>query len=714
MGRPLEGSKRRRGTKVLASVPDATSTSGRREYSFDDDPSADAWIAESLARRRAGLPPAKPQRTPRSVVVTRQPQTIRGPLGPAARAWHSEHYEEMLRGGADRSSDVARDLENHIIVVFDALTLMPYEEARDLVKAWLRTMSGRKPKGADFGLTPATPPYAYRTVAGLLEILRMVLAHMRLSDPTLPDYTVGLGALKPVGKEKPAAPIVSIAMTARIAAHLHVIHQLVLWLIRLGGLRISEVFGLRVAHFFDDDEKDNGLLVVGDQGGKAFATRDDDGEVHQVFHKEQSKTSSGRRLIMLCPQLTVLVRTVIEVFHTAPDGTVDFTARLVPTIRSICGGQSGFRSALKRAVAAVGGVSDDPDDYVVPHDLRKNFASDLGWSDEISELLARRLMGHRAGKDVFATVYTLDRRLAKDLIPGAKVMEDQVAEAGLDHLMVPTAERPLYGTDVDSTRVARVDAMLEELAWLRPEVTDALTVAEAAAQLSRTEHGVRRLVTSGILAATKRDGRWWVDPEAVATFAKRFEGISFLPLIADEAAVPYGVARRTMDRLGITPEMDPYSRTLLLTDADAARVAGELARVKALRQRSMTIPDAAAALSCAKHTVERWVAAGRLELDLEGDGGPSRYVTRASVTVELEKRTPRRRATVTVVSFTDATGITEEGVQALVREGMLVRARAGHLTDASVRAWVTGYRPDLLGNPIVSGRSTDHSSAVRH
>lgn len=80
----------------------------------------------------------------------------------------------------------------------------------------------------------------------------------------------------------------SFGECARIAGHLHPVHQLVLWLQRVMGLRISEAFGVMV----DDviDLGDTGLLLVRGQGGRQFRVRDEAGRVVTVTYKESLKT----------------------------------------------------------------------------------------------------------------------------------------------------------------------------------------------------------------------------------------------------------------------------------------------------------------------------------------------------------------------------------------------------------------------------------------
>lgn len=144
----------------------------------------------------------------------------------------------------------------------------------------------------------------------------------------------------------------NLSECARIATHLHPVHQLVLWLQRVTGLRISEAFGLLV----DDviDLGDTGLLLVRGQGGRAFRVRDDEGRVVSVHYKERTKTEAGTRVLVLPRAMLEPLRIAIEAFHTDPDtGEVDETARLVQGLRTADeSGQLSFREAFVVAAAA--------------------------------------------------------------------------------------------------------------------------------------------------------------------------------------------------------------------------------------------------------------------------------------------------------------------------------------------------------------------------
>jgi hypothetical protein len=232
----------------------------------------------------------------------------------------------------------------HIVPASATLPDCDVEAGRNLAKDWLRTLSGRAALTPGSLLVPGPTTYARHTASGMLWLLRQVLAYVRNLGHPVPLYAEGSGihALHPVGRpKKRRAPLVSVEVTASIAGQLHVVHRTVLWLLRLRGFRISESYGLLVANFFVDADGD-GFILTEAQGGKSFRVRKDDGAVEVTNRKESGKTDAATRLVALPAPLTFLLMKLIEAFHTLPDGSIDTTARLIPTIRSEHGGQGDF------------------------------------------------------------------------------------------------------------------------------------------------------------------------------------------------------------------------------------------------------------------------------------------------------------------------------------------------------------------------------------
>jgi integrase len=285
-------------------------------------------------------------------------------------------------------------------------------------------------------------------VADALWVLRRVLGFARANGIVPPgfDPTEGLAAPSPdaavARSRRPTSKLrpLSFPECARIAAHLHPVHQLVLWVQRVMGLRISEAFGVLV----DDviDLGDSGLLLVRGQGGRAFRIRDDHGRVVTATYKETTKTQAASRTLVVPSIMMELIRVAVDAFHTDPEtGDADEVARLVPGIRiEDESGQLGFREAFETAAAAEGLGSSDLGFRVSPHLLRKSVATDLAWQPGIEDAVRRRFMGHRASDDVYGRVYTLDHPELTPLAEVARLL-DEIIRFSIGSLLIPTTRR---------------------------------------------------------------------------------------------------------------------------------------------------------------------------------------------------------------------------------------------------------------------------------
>ena len=130
----------------------------------------------------------------------------------------------------------------------------------------------------------------------------------------------------------PSAPRQPISLTrcADIASRLHVVHQLVLWVMRILGLRISEAYGIRVYDVLDQGAGQYGAVAVKAQGGKKFSQAGPDGTTVTTDGKDDLKTANSKRVLVVPPALMDLFRMVIAVFHTDAEGVIRQDARLVP------------------------------------------------------------------------------------------------------------------------------------------------------------------------------------------------------------------------------------------------------------------------------------------------------------------------------------------------------------------------------------------------
>lgn len=546
-------------------------------------------------------------------------------------------------------------------------------------------------------------------------MLRSVLAFARANGLVAPgfDPTEGLTAPKPdaavARTPRPTAqprPL-SFPEFARIASHLHPVHQLVLWLQRVMGLRISEAFGVLV----DDviDLGDIGSLVVHGQGGRYFRVRDDHGRVVKVSHKETTKTEAASRTLVVPSAMMELVRVVVDAFHTDPDtGEVKEPARLVPGLRVDDEfGQLSFWQAFGQATVAEELSGRDLGFRVSPHLLRKSVATDLAWQPQIEGTVRRRFMGHRASDDVYGRVYTLDHPELVPLKEVARVL-DELIRRSVGSLLVPTTRRVRWAR---STRLfghaAAVEATLAAAGWMidpRDSDDPLCDTQRVASELGIASTTARRWMRDGtlncvIVRDAKQPPSGWARLSDVWSLRDRLADRVLLPDLAEQLGVRYHELYRTARRLGMDLERHPTSRQFEVPHEEAGLLRSEHARVQALHDRSMKVAAAARRLSLAVSTVMLMAKRGELHTDPETDSSNARFVTRASV--EKHRKTDVARSSAKAlkpesVPLADVIRFTGRGrteLLDLVRAGILEEVPGGrgpcHLTAESLRTWMT-------------------------
>ncbi len=645
MGRPRKGSVTPRGNAWRASVPHLDPNQGRLETTFSTEKAAQAWVKAQLARLDKGLEPQLPRRQSGAGLAKLAPTTF----SEVAWRWYNERYVALERGEGDRKIGVRDDLRLHVIPAFADLFTLDVLEGRARIIDWLRVRSGRKPLSPGSPLLPGKKTYSKTTVTGFLWILKEVIAYARQTGLDVPEYVAKedttIAALKPVGRRKRKPQLLLMAEAPRFAACLHWIHQFGFWLMRLAGMRISEAYGLYVESFIRDIDGD-GFLRVKDQGGRTFFVVTEDGDIEPASVKEGGKSDAAFRLIALPRLLTEMIAFVIDTFHTDDDGIVDVKARLIPAIQSETGGQDGFRSALKKAALEIGVAEGDEDVEVllIPHDLRKAYSTDLAWNPGVSGLLARRALGHRAGSDVFDLVYTLDPRLKAAMLPVAWALDEELEREGVSTLMVPMALRPLFGGVHSQNTIARLDAELAQIGWQVPADPETITAAEAAVLLGYTEKHTRRLMGVHI-AAVKTKKSWSVRVEDVLAFRDRLDGKVLLREVAVDAGVPYRMALRHLQTLGITPGRDTYDeRVIVMTVDEAAVVISHFEQERERGLHSVTRMRAAEILGVTPSTVEQLLLSGHLVAHEDGCDGSGVRIAMDSIEKELSRRQRRGRS----------------------------------------------------------------------
>jgi integrase len=550
-------------------------------------------------------------------------------------------------------------------------------------------------------------------VADALWVLRRILAFARANGivPAGFDPTEGLDAPRPdPAVARTRQPVcqprpLTFPECARIAAHLHPVHQLVLWLQRVMGLRISEAFGVLV----DDviDLGDTGLLLVRGQGGRPFRIRDDHGREVTVTHKETTKTEASSRVLVVPSAMMELLRVVLEAFHTDPDtGDAEETARLVPGLhRGDESGQLGFREAFESAAAAEGLGPADLGFPVSPHLLRKSVATDLAWQPGIEDAVRRRFMGHRAADDVYGRIYTLDHPELTPLREVARIL-DEIIRNSIGSLLVPTTRRIQWGhANRYLRRAAHIEVTLAAAGWLvEPGSVDDpyCDTARVACELHVSPTTARRWMRDGtlrcvIIQDSQGLERRRVPLSQVWALRDRLTERMLLPNLAEELGVRYHELYRTARRLGVELERHPTSRQFEVPIQAAELLRCELGRVRALHHRSMKLAAAALRLDRAVSTIGLLAKRGELEVDPETDGSGARFVTRVSVerwagrANDSQQPKPGGEA-VSLADVVRFTGRSRVEIADLIHAGFLEEVpgrRRCQLTATSLRSWMT-------------------------
>ncbi|MHB1929824.1 MAG: hypothetical protein ACYCUG_10470 [Acidimicrobiales bacterium] len=549
-------------------------------------------------------------------------------------------------------------------------------------------------------------------VADALWVLRRVLAFARANGlaPAGFDPTESLEApspdpararrSRPTGQPRP----LSLPECARIASHLHVAHQTAFWLQRIMGLRVSEAFGVQVGDLVDLG--DVGLLAVQGQGGRRFKVRDDHGRLEAVPRKDTVKTAAGFRVLVVPERLMVVMRVVIEAFHTDPDtGAVDTAARLVPGIRAANqAGLVNYQTSLADAAAAEQLSSADLGFAVTTHLLRKSAATDLAWATGIDDHVRRRFMGHRAGDDVYGRIYTLDHPDVAPLRQVATILDANI-EKTIASLLVPTTRKIRWGTDHPlRARVNHVDATLAAVGWqVEPGAPDDPLCGpeRVAAELDIYVTTARRWMADGTLPTVvgpDESGvpRRWVRLATVWAHRDRLAGRLVLPDVAESLGLRYHEAYHLLRRLDLGLEQHPGTGEYELTPEAVAAMRAETERVRGLHRRSVKLAAAARRLGMAASTVGLMAKKGELELDSGTDSSGACFVTRASVEAawmaRQERRKPRTaQAAVPVAEVARSTGCSTTELVDLVKAGVLDQLpgrRQVLLSAASLRAWM--------------------------
>ena len=558
-------------------------------------------------------------------------------------------------------------------------------------------------------------------VADALWVLRQVLAFARANGlfPAGFDPTEGLEAPAPdPAVARTRAPRaqprpLTLPECARVAAHLHPVHQTVFWLQRIMGLRISEAYGIVVSDVVDLGGI--GMLAVQGQGGRTFNVRDDHGKIVAVPHKQTTKTAAGSRVLVVPEKMMELFRVAIEAFHADPDtGEVDASARLVPGIREIDrAGQAAYIGALEEATAAEGLGTADLGFRVSSHLLRKSLATDLAWEAGIEDPIRRRFMGHRAGDDVFGRIYTLDHPEVAPLVKVAAVLDDKITTS-ISTVLTPTTRTIYWGwANPLAARAEHLKVVLGAAGWLidpgDPDdpLCDAQRVADelGIAVMTARRWMADGIVTSTVLPDQRGVPRRFARLSAVWICRDRLAERVLLPDLAEDLRLRYHELYHMVRRLDLHLDLYPGSREYQVTPEAEAVIRAEHERVRALHRRSVKLAAAARQLKVALSTAALLVKRGDLDLDPETDSSSAKFVTRASVkgcwiahSSAVHRRAAQAPTGVPIAEVARFTGYNARELMDLVRSGILEQVpgrRACQLTPASLRSWMASRDVDV-------------------
>lgn len=509
------------------------------------------------------------------------------------------------------------------------------------------------------GEAPSLGRYAHRTLADVRRTFKAVIEHAAADGVVIQP---GVADAKLPKDKTPKVRIrpLTFPEAKAIARHLHAVHQLVLWLLAILGMRISESYGLLVEDVIDFGEGNPGLIVITAQGGRKFRQRKRDKTTKITDRIDSTKGRKSDRILVAPPVLMELIRLVIRTFHTDATGKVSGKARLIPGLRTVDeGGQSSFRNAMTRGGKAEGIDitfdlklrGDEARGKVTPtaQALRQSYASALQ-ADQFSLEDIRATLGHNLGTSVLHTNYLLDdpRLEASRRIAEATQLK---IERELDGtIMTPTAVRcTTRRQPALADRAAEIDAELIEAGWLHDGTPDGdwLTVADAAAYLGVTEHQVRddirtnRLEGISVQRPDQAGRRHLVSVEAMVRLPGTPETSDMVALALD-LGVEYDVVRQYVARHPVLAlERKDGRRDGHLSEYATACVRDYFEEQVQLAERAVRITDVAKDFGVSVASVRTLIAKNELVEDGRLHGG-FRTVIRESVQALIARRAGRR------------------------------------------------------------------------
>ena len=515
--------------------------------------------------------------------------------------------------------------------------------ARSTVKTWLRrkrlpgaykdaTGGWRIPlvelhRCRDAGRGPASwPPsqaYADGVIKDTWRILRSVLefgATLGIDAWTLRFDPTSIRVPRTTQVKVPKPRMLTIAEVAQLARHLHPIHQLVLWLMMLLGLRISEVFGLHLRDLHG--EQGHLFIMVRRMGGQRFEVYDADGNVESVAEVDRLKSSASLRIIPAPAHLVDLISVARRIFHRG-----DHDQRMIPRLNG-GGGQAAFRNALQRAGQITGidltslVTRDDPETgrrLPHPHDARKAYASLLRLAG-VDPHTRKLLLGHAPDDDIHERVYLVEDPDMRERIQAVDALQRMLAQELPDGLAIPTTKSCTTGAQgFTGERRLEIDAHLDEVGWVaRPTHDDGqrLLFSDDIAALSDAAPGTaRRWLREGeipsvtvVFDGKKRNGATRGDVES---FLSRIAADTTLMAFAEEVGEDPNTLRQRIHALKLP--FETKGRVMILPEETQAFLRAQVERFDYLERHWLPLSEAAAAVNVSESVIKAWVRSRALQ-----------------------------------------------------------------------------------------------------
>ena len=485
---------------------------------------------------------------------------------------------------------------------------------------------------------PPTPHgLARSTATEVLRLMNQTLVRARTHGADI-RFALKLNAIEPLTNRrvravKQPSGYTSVATIRTVNAEMPVVGQVALWVARLTGARIGEIFGLLVSDFARDTEG-RAWLTITKQGGKSSKVRDEEGRLVTQNSKDGTKTEAGKRTIPIPGLLAELLDRLIEVFHTDPvTGLPQLTNRLIPGVgKEDASGQSSARDWLNDAVKATGVHS------FGFHDQRDALITDLK-NAGIDERLAHYYAGHEHPD---ATIQDRHYDLGPNralLHPVADVMAVILIGEGIADLRVPTTAREQWGTTTRAhERAQEIHEALVEQGWRTDGQESAggrvLSVKEVAARLEKAETHTRRLMSSGTIRAHQRP--WgtrqvWVAYERDVDAYQQTITRPGIEDLATEAGWTYHQVFHLLHELRLLPAEHVKGHQVRLDPDAVAAFRAEAARRCQVLAGAMSLAQAAETLDMPVTSVETLLNRKMLEPTEGPTGARRRWVTVRSV-----------------------------------------------------------------------------------